>query len=82
MIPETVFLLPCPMCGTPPEGPTRMRGGFGPDWLIRCPTCQVKLELFAETNGLDDPVRAQMVETWNRRTDPNAKIECLPAHLC
>lgn len=69
MIPEAIFLLPCPMCGTPPDGPTRMRG-FGADWLIRCPDCQVKLERFAETNGPDDPVPAQMIEAWNRRVSP------------
>lgn len=62
-----IALLPCPLCGTPPNGPTRISGGFGPDWLIVCPACLLKLERYGKTNGPDDPVRAQMIEAWNRR---------------
>ncbi len=67
MIPAPVFLLPCPLCGTPPEGPTRMSGRFSPDWLVACPACHLKLERYAKTDAPDDPARAQIVEAWNLR---------------
>ena len=46
-----IALLPCPCCGTPPQGPTRMSSRLGPDWLINCPACLLKLERYAETGG-------------------------------
>lgn len=71
MIPAPVFLLPCPLCGAPAEGPIRQSGRFSPDWLIACPACRVKLERYSMTDALDDPVRAEIVEDWNRRAGPN-----------
>lgn len=66
MIPAPVFLLPCPMCGTAPNGLTRMSGGYGPDLRIGCPACLLKIERF-EDSGAPDDSAAQIVEAWNRR---------------
>lgn len=70
-----IALLPCPCCGTPPQGPTRMSSRLGPDWLINCPACLLKLERYAETKGPDDPVRAEMVEAWNKRAGAAASAD-------
>lgn len=81
MIPAAVFVLPCPLCGTPPNGPIRMRGRMGPDWRIVCPACHVKLERYAETDAPDDPVRAQIVEDWNRRAGPAVGADASVIHF-
>lgn len=70
-----IALLPCPCCGTPPKGPTRMSSRIGADWLIVCPACLLKLERYSETDAADDPARAQIVEAWNRRASPAASAE-------
>lgn len=68
MIPEAIFILPCPLCGTAPKGPTRMGSRLGPDWLIVCPSCLLKLERFDDSSPHD--AAAQIIEAWNRRTGP------------
>lgn len=77
-----IALLPCPLCATPPKGPTRMSGPVGPDWMIVCPACGLKLERYAVTRAPDDPARAQIIEAWNLRAGEIAgipDIEALPA---
>lgn len=64
---DGIALLPCPLCATPPKGPTHVSGPIGPDWMIVCPACNLRLERFGETRAPDDPAREQMIETWNRR---------------
>lgn len=44
-----------------------MSGRFGPDWLIQCPACMLKIERFAEPGDDGDPVPDQMIDAWNRR---------------
>lgn len=80
MIPAPVFLLPCPLCGTPPAGPSRMRGRFGPDLQIVCPACHLKLDRFDDPGAPDDTA-AQIVEAWNRRAGPAAGADASAVQL-
>lgn len=76
MIPAGLTLLPCPLCAAPPRGPQRMTSRIGPDWMIACTSCGLRLERYIAKNGPDDSMGREIAEAWNRRAaDPNQPVQ-------
>lgn len=76
MIPAGLTLLPCPLCAAPPRGPQRMSSRIGPDLLIVCTGCGLRLERFIAKNETVDSVGMEIVEAWNRRAaDPSQPVQ-------